>query len=89
MIFEISELEYKRFYKAEGIFKSLSRTVTCTRELISVYMCYSHGDGITTSLSRLSYLVPYTFVQLFSCPLVVVPCVCTVPSTLCIGRSCE
>ena len=62
MIFEISE--YKRFYKAEGMFKSLSRTVTCTRELISIYMCYPQGDGINTSLSRLSYLVLYTVVHL-------------------------
>ena len=44
--------------------KSLSRTVTCTREFISIYMCYSQGDGINTSLSRLSYLVLYTVVQL-------------------------
>ena len=52
------------------MFKSLSRTVTCTRELISIYMCYSQGDGINTSLSRLSCLVLYTVVQLSSCPVV-------------------
>ena len=69
MIFEIVNLEYKRFYKAEGMFKSLSRTVTCTRELISIYMCYSQGDGTNTSLSRLSYLVLFTVVQLSSCTL--------------------
>ena len=63
-------LEYKRFYKAEGMFESLSRTVTCVRELISIYMCYSQGDGINTSLSRLSYLVLYTVVQLSCCPVV-------------------
>ena len=45
------------------LFKSLNRTVTCTRGLISIYMCYSQGDGLTTSLSRLSYLVLYTVVQ--------------------------
>ena len=58
------DLEYRRFCKAEGMFKWLSRTVTCTRELISIYMCYSQGDGLNTSLSRLSYLVLYTVVQL-------------------------
>ena len=51
------------------MFESLSRTVTCTRELISIYMYYSQGEGLDTSLSRLLYLVLYTVVQLsFSCP---------------------
>ena len=49
------------------MFESLSRTVTCTREFISIYMCYSQGDEINTSLSRLSYLVLYTVVQLSTC----------------------
>ena len=62
-------LEYKRFYRAEGMFESLSRTVTCTRELISIYMCHSQGDGLNTPLSRLSYLVLYTVVQLSTCTL--------------------
>ena len=53
-----------------NVFMSLSRTVTCTREFISIYMCYSHGDGINTSLSRLSYPVLYTVFQLFGCPVV-------------------
>ena len=35
------------------MFESLSRTVTRTREFISIYMCYSQGDGLNTSLSRL------------------------------------
>ena len=48
------------------MFESLSRTVTCTRELISIYKCYSQGEGLNTSLSRLSYLVLYTVVQLSS-----------------------
>ena len=60
-------MEYKRFYKAEGMFKSFTITVTCTRELISLYMFYSQGDGINTSLSRLSYLVLYTVLQLSTC----------------------
>ena len=47
------------------MFKSLSRAVTCTRELISLYMCYSQMDGIHASLSRLSYpVVLYTVFQL-------------------------
>ena len=31
-------LEYKRFYEVEGMFESLSNTVTCTREL-SAFIC--------------------------------------------------
>ena len=53
------------------LFESLSRTVTCTRELISIYMCYFQGEGLNTSLSRLFYLVLYTVVQLLSSCLVV------------------
>ena len=49
------------------MFESLSRTVTCTRDLISIYMCYSQEDGLNTPLSRLSYLILYTVVQLFTC----------------------
>ena len=73
------------------LFESLSGTVTCTRELISICMCYSQGDGLNTSLSRLFHLVYWTsasvVIWLSGCPLV--PCLCTVPSTLCIRRSCE
>ena len=32
-------------------------------------MCYSQGEGTNTSLSRLSYLVVYTVLQLSSCTL--------------------
>ena len=60
-------LGYKRFYKAEGMFESLSRTVTCASELISIYMCYSQGDGRNTSLSRISCIVLYIVVQLPTC----------------------
>ena len=56
------------------MFESLSRTVTFTRELISIYMSYSQEEGLNTSLSRLSYLVLYTVVQL------------STTSTLCVGR---
>ena len=52
------------------MFKSLSRTVTCTRELISIYVCYPQGDELNTSLSRLFYLVLYTVLQLSSCPVI-------------------
>ena len=79
-------MEYERFYQPEGMFESLSRTVKCKRELISIYMCYFEGEGLNTSLSRLSNLVLHTVVQLLSgCPFV--PCLWTVLSTLCIGRS--
>ena len=50
-----------------------------------IYLCYSQGDGVNTPLSRLSYLVLYMVLQLSSCPLIL--CLCTVPSTLCVGRS--
>ena len=51
------------------MFKSLSKIVTCTRELISIYiyMCYSQEDDLNTSLSRLSHLVLYTVLQLSTC----------------------
>ena len=49
------------------MFKSLSRTGTCTRELISIIMCYSQGDGLNISLSKLSYLVLYMVLQLSTC----------------------
>ena len=52
------------------MFESLSRTVACTRELISIYMCYSQEEGLNTPLSRLFYLVLYTVVQLSSCQVV-------------------
>ena len=42
MIYEISEFGNKRFCKAEGMLKSLSRAVTCARELISIYICAIH-----------------------------------------------
>ena len=32
--------------KEQSVFESLSRTVTCTRELISIYMCYSQGEDL-------------------------------------------
>ena len=67
MILELLKLEYIRLYKAEDMFKLLSRTVTCTRELISIHMCYAQGDRLNTSLSRLSYLVLYTVLQLSTC----------------------
>ena len=60
-------MEYRRFCKAGGMLKSLNRAVTCTKELISIHMCYSQGGGLNTSLSRLSYLVLYTVLQLSSC----------------------
>ena len=67
MILRLVNLKYRRFCKAEGMLKSLSRNVTCTTELIGIYMCYSQGDGLNSSLSRLSYLVLYTVLQLSTC----------------------
>ena len=77
---------FKSLFLNTILFKSLGRTVICTRELIGIHMCYSQGEELNTSLSRLSYLVLYTVVQLLPGGLFV-PCLCTVLSTLCIGRS--
>ena len=49
------------------VFELLSKIVTCTKELISIYMCYSQGDGLNTSLCRILYLVLHTVVQLSTC----------------------
>ena len=38
-----------------SLFGCTSRTVSYARELISVSMCYSQGDGLDTSLSRFMY----------------------------------
>ena len=61
----------EHIYSKRQLFESLSRTVTCTRELISIYMCCFQGEGLNTSLSRLSYLILYAVVQLLSSCLVV------------------
>ena len=53
----------------------------CVGVDISIHVCYPQGDGLNTSLSRLSYLVLYTVLQLSGCPVVPyfvqyqVPCV--------------
>ena len=60
MMFEISELECYRFYKSEGMFESISRTVTCTGELSALIRVIPRGKRSHTPLSRLSYLVLYT-----------------------------
>ena len=64
------------------MFESLSRTVTCTRELISIYVCYSLGEGLYTSLSRLFSLVLYTLVQLSTLSLYIVSVRYLVPYVL-------
>ena len=46
------------------MFKSLSRTVTCTGELSALTCVIPRGEGLNTPLSRLSYLVLYTLSQL-------------------------
>ena len=60
--------KYCRLFSGTRLFKLLSRTITCTRELISICVCYPQGDGLSTSLSRLPYLVLYTILQLSSSP---------------------
>ena len=45
----------KRFCEARGVFRYTSRTVSYAKELTSVPMCYSQGNGINTPLSRLLY----------------------------------
>ena len=58
------------------MFDVLCRTVTCTKELISVYICYS--QGMVLILPCLDYFFMCTYIQLYSellqCEL------CTVPS---------
>ena len=44
-----------RSFEVRGVFGCTSRTVSYARELISVSMCYSQGDGFNTSLSRFMY----------------------------------
>ena len=46
------------------MFKSLSRPVTCTGELSALIRVIPRGKRLSTPLSRLSYLVMYTVLQL-------------------------
>ena len=39
-------LEYYRFYKSEGMFESLSRTVTCTGELSALICVIPRGKDL-------------------------------------------
>ena len=48
-------LAMKRLNSSRGMFAYHSITVSSACELISVSMCYSQGDGVYTSLSRLMY----------------------------------
>ena len=47
--------EMLRSFETREMFGCTSRTVSYARELISVSMCYSQGDGFNTSLSRFMY----------------------------------
>ena len=90
MIFEISEFGILSILQIGGDVESISRTVTCAGELSALTCVIPRGEGFHTPPSRLSYLVIYTVLQLSRCPVVhvvFVPCLCTVLSTLCIGRS--
>ena len=69
--------------------ESLSRTVTCTGELLALICVISSGKDLIPPF--LDYYIWYA-TQWFSCclvdvHLVFVPCLCTILSTLCIGRS--
>ena len=44
-----------RSFEPRRTFGCTSRTVSYARELISVSICYSQGDGLDTSLSRFMY----------------------------------
>ena len=46
------------------MFKSLSRTVTCTGEMSASIRVIPREKRLSTPLSRLSYLVMYTVLQL-------------------------
>ena len=46
------------------LFKSLSRTVTCAGELSPLTCVIPRGKGLIAPLSRLSYMVLYTLIQL-------------------------
>ena len=64
------------------MFKSLSRTVTCTRELSALICVIPRRKDLITPLSRLSYLVLYTLVQLSTLSLYVVSVRYSVPYVL-------
>ena len=56
---------------SRGMFAYDSITVSYAWELISVSMCYSQGDGINTSLSRL-WAAPTTYLTfLYTCSFLV------------------
>ena len=51
--FEIYELGIRRFFEAGRIIRSTSRTVSYAKELTSVYICYTQGNGFSTPLCGL------------------------------------
>ena len=58
------------------MFKSLSNRYMYEGVDKHIYMCCSQGDGSNTSVSRLSYLVLDTVLQLSSCTLTVYGTMC-------------
>ena len=64
------------------MFKSLSRTVTCTGELSALICVIARGKDLITPLSRLSYLVLYTLIQLSTLSLYLVSVRYLVPYVL-------
>ena len=65
-----------------AVFKSLSRTVTCTGELSALICVIPRGKDLITPLSRLSYLVLYTLIQLSTLSLYLVSVRYLVPYVL-------
>ena len=51
------------FCEARGVFGYASRTVSYAKELTSVPICYSRGNGFNTPLSRLLHIVLCTQVR--------------------------
>ena len=91
MQFEISEFEILSILQIGGDVDSISRTVTCTGELSALTCVVPRGKDF---IPPVEIIIPGKCTRYFSCPrlsklttVVFVPCLCTVLSTLCIGRS--
>ena len=71
MTFEISEFGILSILQIEGMFESLSRTVTCTAELLALICVISRGKNLIPPC--LDYCIWYC-THWFSCCLVVSSC---------------
>ena len=61
----------KQFYEAGSMFEYTFRTVSYAKELTSVYICYSQGNGLNTPLSKLVRTTVHTQVSSVLCSVVV------------------